>query len=254
MSGFRSLLSLAVAIQSATTFAGTVLSVDFASGYTNGNLVGQNNWTQTGATTTNPIQVTSGSAIVGTTGQDVYKAFAQAEPLVAGNYVLTRIDFFPTAAQATGDYFFHVSDPAGSSSNFYQRLYAKSVSGSIQYGLGANGGGTYGTTAFLLNQATTAVMKWNVISGTSNDTIDLFINPADPANPSGSPYVSVTWAVTEPSSLAAVNFRQGSTGNAPSLRVSSLQIEAVPEPGTIGLLGLTFGGIGILAMRRRRVA
>jgi len=155
--------------------------------------------------------------------------------------------------QAIGDYFFHVSDPAGTTSNFYQRFFARQVSGSVQLGLSTNSStGIYGSGLLPLNQSITAVIKWNFITGASNDTIDLFVNPADPANPSGSPYVSATWGAAEPASLAAVNLRQGNAGIAPSLRVSSMQVEVVPEPGTIALLGVVVGGIGILGMRRRR--
>jgi len=69
---------------------------------------------------------------------------------------------------------------------------------------------------------------------------------------------TVPWAwpatPTEPTSMAAVNFRQGTAAKAASSRVSSLRIEAVPEPGRIGRFAVAVGGIRILGMRRRLAA
>jgi hypothetical protein len=234
--------------------AATIVSVDFASGYTSGNLVGQQSWAQTSTVTTNPIQVASGTAVVGTSGQDVYKPFpGGALTPVAGEWLTTRLDFTPTAAQAAGDYFFHVSDPAGTTSNFYQRLFGRLVSGSLQLGLSTNSStGTYGAGLYPLSQPMTVVMKWSFIAGATNDTIELFVNPADPVNPSGAAYASVTWSIAEPSTLAAVNFRQGNASNAPSVAVTDLAIETVavvPEPSAIVLLAAGCGAFVYLVRR-----
>jgi hypothetical protein len=248
------LVCLVGAVHPLQARAATIVSVDFASGHTSGNLVGQQSWAQTGSTTTNPIQVTSGTAVVGTSGQDVYKPFpGGALTPVAGEVLMTRLDFTPTAAQATGDYFFHVSDPAGTTNNFYQRLFGRLVSGSLQLGLSTNSTtGNYGTGLYPLSQPITAVMKWSFITGATNDTIELFVNPVDPLNPSGAAYASVTWSTSEPATLAAVNFRQGNASNAPSLAVTDLAIETVavvPEPSAIVLLAAGCGALGCLVRR-----
>jgi len=98
----------------ATTQAANYLTVDFSTGFIDGNLVGQNGWLQTSTATTSPIQYNSsvGAAIIGNTGQDVYKAFTTQAPKTGGTSLMTRLDFKLTAVQATGDYFFSLSDPA----------------------------------------------------------------------------------------------------------------------------------------------
>ena len=66
--------------------AANYLTIDFSSGsYSNGQLIpgsstaagaaGQDGWAQLGTTSTSPIQISSGYAVLGPTGQDVYHGF-----------------------------------------------------------------------------------------------------------------------------------------------------------------------------------
>ena len=72
-----------------------VFSNDFGTGYTNGNLVGQNGWTQTSTASNNPIQILNNQAVLGTSGQDIWKALDT--PVVLSNnlgaYLLTTAVF-----------------------------------------------------------------------------------------------------------------------------------------------------------------
>ncbi len=95
-----------------------MFSVNFGTGYTNGDLVGQNGWSQTGTTTQTVFQTVNDGAVVlpaATAGQDTWKAFSSTvDTKVNGNYLLTKINFTVTnAVSITGDYFFHLSSPAG---------------------------------------------------------------------------------------------------------------------------------------------
>lgn len=236
--------------------AQVVFSNDFASGFTNGNLIGQNGWTQTGTATNVPLTVSGGVAVLpsGATGQDGWNAFTTPVATTAGDYLLTTIVFTLTnAANATGDYFFHLSSPTNTTSNFFQRLYSRSNSTGFQLGVGAQSApGAYGTTVLDLNTQYTAVIKWDFLAGASNDVMTLYINPTNLIITNNTPYSSTTWAVAEPTNLAAVNLRIGGLSTTPGVNVNSIQVEVVPEPSTYALLALAAAGLAGYAARRRR--
>src|SRR4051812_40117494 len=113
------------------------LSDNFHS-YTNGNLSGQSGWTPTALVAAGPfIQVTGTPDKVAslTTGQDEYKAFTSAVPHTDGNSLLSSLAVNVSAVSATGDYFSHLSSPVGTTSLFYQRLFARSSGAGYQIGL-----------------------------------------------------------------------------------------------------------------------
>ncbi len=202
--------------------AQVVFSNDFASGFTNGNLIGQNGWTQTGAATNVPLTVSGGTAVLpsGATGQDGWNPLSSLVATTnAGDYLLSTIVFTLTnAANATGDYFFHLSSPTNTVSNFFQRLYSRSNTTGFQLGVGAQSApGAYGTTVLNLNTQYTAVIKWDFLAGASNDVMTLYINPTNLIITNNTPYSSTTWAVAEPTNLAAVNFRIGGSTTTPGL-------------------------------------
>ena len=115
------LLSLGLCAAAMTTSVRgvTVLySTDFnAPAYSNGALIGQDSWAITGTSVTNPVNVantaTNGTVTLTTTGQDVKYAFL---PAVTAASLYMKAEISVASAQATGDYFLHVSD--GGTSNF----------------------------------------------------------------------------------------------------------------------------------------
>jgi hypothetical protein len=259
----------------ASSQAANYLTVDFSTGYVDGNLAGltentagQNGWKQTGTTATTPIQYNSslGAAVIGTSGQDIYKAFTTQAPKTDGTSLLTRLDFKLTAVRATGDYFFNLSDPAGTTQNFYGRLFARSSGSGFNLGLlttsGTGSATQWTTSVFNLNQSYTAVLAWNFVAGTSNDTMALYINPST-HNISGlTAEVSSNWlssSVGEPATnLSAVNLRQGSSSAAPTLNATYISVGntlgdvgIVPEPSSGALLVL--GGVSLVAIRSLRM-
>jgi hypothetical protein len=120
----------------------TVFSTDFGTGYTNGSLVGQNGWSQTGTIAQTVLQTIDNGAVVlpsGTTGQDTWNAFSSvvdSGPTAAGNSLLAKINFSITSAtSSTGDYFFHLLSPANTTPVFFQRLFARGTAGGFQLGI-----------------------------------------------------------------------------------------------------------------------
>ena len=259
MKNFNTILAVgAVAAVCGAAEAALYYSTSFSSGYANGNLVGQSGWAQTGVTATAPIQVNGGQAVVGTSGQDVYSSFSTAAPTTSGSTLYFAATVTVTAAQATGDYFFHVSDPAGTTSNFYGRVFAKSSGSGFVLGISPNTStAAYGATVLNFNQSYQVVVGWDFVAGASNDTFSLFVNPNSTDRASLSAYVvSAAFASGEPTTqVSAINLRQGTAASAPSVRVSTLaagstlaDVGVVPAPGAMALLGVA----GLLGARRRR--
>jgi trimeric autotransporter adhesin len=251
---FAGAIALTGAGLASTTHAAVVFSDDFDSYTTGTNLAGQGGWTATTVAAT-PIQVAGATdkfAQVNTSGQDDFKVFTSGVSRVDGEDLLTSVEVTLSAAQATGDYFFHVSDPVGTTSNFYQRLFARSSGAGFQLGmLGSSGTGsvvTYGTTVLNFGQTYDVDIDWNFIAGIQNDTFDVTVD--------GSAYVTHTWnstSVNEPATISAANLRQGTAANAPTVQVDNIVIDGdtlVPEPTSLAAVGL--GAIAMLRRRRSR--
>jgi hypothetical protein len=244
-------LAALLATSASTSCAAIVFSDDFSSG--NGPLLGTTAdvggvWTITGTSVVNPLLVASGAVAVQNNGQDAYAAFAPAVPHTIGG-LQTSADINVSAAQVGGDYFLHLSDPVGTTSNFYQRLFARSSGNGYQLGLvdtsGTGSTITYGSTVLAFGTSYDVDVTWNFIPGATNDTFALTVNNL--------PYLLHTWtsALAEPTQVSAANFRQGAAGNAPTLTVDNLVVTSIiPEPSTL-ILGGVFGLLGIVCRNRR---
>ncbi|MEX0614248.1 MAG: PEP-CTERM sorting domain-containing protein [Pirellulales bacterium] len=247
------LFGATLAMASSMAFAGIVLSDDFSSpdGPLEGTTpdISTGNWTETASAAT-PIQIASGAALVKSSGQDEFAAFTTSVPNVAGNGIKTSLDINVSAAQATGDYFSHLSNPAGTTFNFYQRLFARSATGGFQLGLvdtsGTGSTTTWGTTVLSLNAPYHVDVNWNFIAGGNNDAFTVSVDSL--------PYLAHTWTsvTAEPAQLAAGNLRQGSASNAPTLAVDNLVVSTIPIPEPTTLVASLIGLVSF-AFRRRRV-
>ena len=249
-------LMFASAAQTATT----VFSSDFSTGYTNGNLVGQNGWNQTSTNIPNVFQTVSNGVVVlpsGATGQDTWNAFSSAVSTTnAGNYLLTTINFSLTnAANTTGDYFFHLSSPTNTTTTFFQRLYSRSAVGGFELGINGASAATsvaWGSTVLSLNTSYQAVIKWDFVSGATNDTLSLYLNPTNPIITNNTVFASTNFTTTEPTTVAAANLRIGGTATTPGVLVDSIEVRVVPEPSTYAMLVLAGAGFAGYVIRRRR--
>ena len=245
-----------VSAQTATT----VFSNDFSTGYTNGNLVGQNGWSQTTTNISAVLQTVSNGVVVlpsGATGQDTWNAFSSAVSTTnAGNYLLTTINFSLTnAANTTADYFFHLSSPTNTTSIFFQRLYSRSAVGGFELGINGASGATlvaWGSTVLSLNTRYQAVIKWEFVAGATNDLLSLYLDPLDPILTNNTVFASTNFTTTEPTTVAAANLRIGSASTTPGVLVDSIEVQVVPEPSTYAMLALAGAGFAGYVIRRRR--
>jgi len=259
MRKLSSLLCLASALfVSAAQAQVVVFSSDFGTGYTNGNLVGQNGWTQTGTAATVAQTVSNGVVVLpsGATGQDSWNAFSSVvDSTISGNYLLSTINFTVTnAANTTGDYFFHLSSPTNTTTTFFQRLLTRSATGGFELGInGASAASSvaWGSTVLSLNTSYQAVIKWDFVSGATNDTLSLYLNPTDPIITNNTVFASTNFTTTEPTNVAAANLRIGGSTTTPGVLVSSIEVKVVPEPSTYALLVLAGAGLAAYRLRRR---
>jgi hypothetical protein len=247
----------AMAILSVTDATAALLyTTDFSTPtYTDGGLIGQDSWVITGTSVVNPLAVsdsaTNGIVTLGSSGQDVRRAFA---PSVAGDSVFMASAMTLASASATGDYFIHLGDD--STSNFYSRIYARTIGAGFQLAMGTSSGATglvYGTE-LPFAPPFTLLARYDIIAGLANDTGALFINPTSPLGASDTPYVDALNVGTDATTISSVSLRQG--GNTPFGTVSSItidQISAVPEPTSMALIGMV-GAAGLAARYRRKNA
>lgn len=232
-------------------------STDFASGYNPGNLSGQNGWKST-YENTNPIQVNGGRAVLGSVGQDLYRNLDTPAPTTPGTTLYFSATLQLTAASTWADYFLHVSDPAGTQSRFFGRVYAKSSGTGFVFGLRANNGSIgWGSQVLNFNTDYQVVVAWDFVAGLDNDAFALFVDPSSTERSALSAYATAAFdgALDEPSSqVAAINLRQGANGS-PTVLVSTLaaggtlaDAGVIPSPGAIALLGAA----GLVGVRRRK--
>jgi trimeric autotransporter adhesin len=231
--------------------------------YSAGDLVGQGGWTLTGTSVVNPIQASNGGASLTTTGQDLYSPLSSILTPADGTTFYIGLTLNVSAAQATGDYFLHFTPALGETSALYGRLFVKSSGTGYQLGYletsGTGSATTYGTTDLTFGSSYRVVLAYNRVAGTLNDTANLYVNPSNTAvEGANTPYLTDTWttATAEPAAIAALNLRQGTAANAPTLALDNLvaastfaEVAVVPEPATAGLVAL---GAGALLIRRRR--
>ena len=262
-----SLFTGIVSISTIQSAKATINFFDDFSTYTNGNLVGQGPWLQTSTSATTPVQVNGGSAILGTSGQDVYAPLTSPILITDGSSFYIGATVNITSAQSGGDYFLHFTPTVGNSSIFSERLFVKSSSTGFVFGYDGSSGGTvnYGSTVLSLNTTYNIVMSYTGVSGLTNDTFSLYVNPTDTSTEGNNTAYLISGYIgtsAESTNVAAINLRQGSTTSAPSVIVDALSvgttfaevapmIAPVPEPSTLAMTAL--GGVACLvAIRRRR--
>lgn len=258
---FCGLLVVTASVQATPLF-----SDDF-NGYANADLAGQGPWLQNGSSAVTPAQILNGRVLLGSSGQDLNAALSSPFALVDGTSFFIGATINLSAANATGDYFLHWSPTTGSTI-FISRVEARSSGTGFQLGYvetsGTGASLTWGTEELSFNQDYRIVLAYNVVAGPLNDTANFYVNPSDTlVEANNTPYLSDTWnsVSAEVAALGAINLRQGTAANAPTLALDDLGVATtfaeaatftpVPEPTSLSILG----GFGLLAcylIRRRK--
>jgi hypothetical protein len=233
-------------LSTASLYAVPVFSDDFNS-YSDGNLVGQGSWVQTGTNTNSPIQVSSGRITMGQL-QDANAPLTSNINSSDGTSFYVGMTLNISSAAAAGDFFLHTTPVSGDSTSFYSRLYARSSGAGFQLGYMETASGTvaYGTTVLDFNTPYQVAVAYDFVAGTLNDTGAIYVNPTSAVRGDNTPYLTDNWttALAEPTVIGAINLRQAASA-APNLTLDNLVVSAdfgdvvvVPEPSTYALMAL----------------
>lgn len=199
-------------------------------------------WNITGTSTLNTVMVsnsgltytgyplTSGNgAALQTTGQDVNRGFMNSDSVTTGSvYASFLVNL--SAAQATGDYFFHFGIATDNTSIFLGRVFAKLDNGNVAFGLSksstnASVPAVYTTTTYALNTTHLVVLKYTFFPGTADDSVYLFINPVITSTEPAANLVHGTLTTgTDPLVIKTVCLRQGTGTSAPTLTIDGIKV------------------------------
>lgn len=158
-------------------------------------------------------------------GEDLYRTF----PRQMSGSVYTSFLVNVTGASTTGDYFFALTSNPSSKSIFHGRVYVKKdANGKVAFGVTRVASAKIGYTDFVYDMNTTylVVLKYDIISGATNDVCSMVINPVIAT---GEP---TTWITTTSSDVSAedvalvgaIALRQGST--TPDIKISGIRVAA----------------------------
>lgn len=214
--------------------AQTLLTESF--NYPSGTLLTAAQWTQIAAgaptiavsagnlTMPNSIGDGMGNKIVlSNTGQDVYKTFTSTTLNATVPAIYTTAVVNVSAAQATGDYFLSL----GNTTTSIARVYIQSNGTGFSFGvLRSTGTVAYESTVRPFNTNIKLVLKYEQVTGTTNDIVKLYVNPASGTEPAAAD-ISHTGAAADTTSFAAIQLYQGTTAattNAPSLEIDNIVV------------------------------
>jgi hypothetical protein len=171
-----------------------------------------------------------GNAVaIKTTGEDIGKAFAQN---YRDNAIYTSFLINVSAAQATGDYFFAYLDSALSGTNYRARTFIKTSGTGFKIGISKSGAVTaagYYATDLSFNTTYQIVVKYSIITGVTNDSVKLFVNPvlgaAEPTTANAEALTTETdITISSTVGIGGVALRQGTLANAPTLTFDGLKV------------------------------
>jgi hypothetical protein len=231
-----SFLAIVVFMLAATASAQTLLVEDFS--YAPGTpLTSTGNWAASSGAGINPITVTAGnlfytnypssaatnSVTLSGAGEDDFRTFAQQTNGSVYAAFLVNV----TSASTGGDYFFSLANTTGQA--FAGRVFVRrDAANALSFGI-SKGGTTAGAISYTgfnyaLNTTYLLVVKYTVVAGTANDTVDLFINPSPlAAEPATATVTAPDAADTDLATIGSVVLRQGGA-NAPTLRLDTIRV------------------------------
>ncbi len=204
--------------------------------YTPATLLTANGWTNHSGTS-NYIPVSStgltysgypsvgGSASMLTSGEDVHRLFTEQTSGTIYASLLINV----SSSQTTGDYLFHFgTDPW--STTLPGRLFVKKDASTTNFALGITRGAAVASAVFtsytyVPNTTYLVVLKYSFVDGTLNDEVKLFVNPTVPGSePTADLTISTGDTTTDPTGIAGVGLRQGSSTAAPAALIDGIRI------------------------------
>jgi hypothetical protein len=270
----RTFVLIAIAVCApGKAWATTYISDNFST-FAPGNLVGQNGWTQLGASASLPLQVSGGSVVIPgnqtVDNQDAVKAFGSTVSTTLYAGLSLNLSSAPSPPPS---YFFALTESTANFAN--ARLSAIDNSANVPgtYVLEARytgqGGNPFvaGTTPLFYGQTYNVIEKVIVTPTGAGEGIVVYVNPTSNVEGAQTPYLDTTSQTTTGFIIPPVGFTGaiisqfagGATRNVgvaiDHVYIADTFAEAamvpVPEPSSILLAG--FGGaIGLLVLRRRK--
>ena len=136
-----------------------------------------------------------------------------------------------TAAATGSDYFIHFNN-----STFIARVAVQLSGANIRFGISKSATPTVATTNFNLNTTYMLVVKYTYITGTGNDTCDLWVLPTFAASEAAAgTALQSTSTGTDATSINAISIRQGTppTGSIDAIRVGNTWADVAPSASLI---------------------
>lgn len=243
--------------------AQALASADF-SGYSAGDLVGQEGWQQYNTQTTLPLTVADGRVgwVGGATvnNQDAFLPFPEQITQPASGSTVLNFDLFlnvsaPSASNPSYFAALNTLTTSTTSSNFQNaRLVALAQDSGFVFGARVNGQGgypfVYGTDVLTIGQDYALRAEINMVAGNANDFINLYVGP-DFDNLSLYATAGYTTGSVGDPLFGAILLSQFGSGSVAEAGVSIESISVVPEPGTYALLALACAGFAAYRIRRR---
>jgi endonuclease G len=242
ISTFLSVLFLSIFLNS-TGNAQALFTEDF--NYS-GAVLGTHGWVNLGGSTTAPLTVTGttglsystyagsgvgGAVVLTNNGQDLMSPFTAVT--TGSVYASAMVNV--SAAQATGDYFFHFTD--GTTTNFYGKVSVRVDGSGFDFGVAkqknttiVDVSGPKWTSGYAFGGTHLIVIKYTFVAGAGNSTASLFVDPVIGAGEPGTPTLGPTTDnlnTTEASTstgLKDIQIRQGSATYAPQLTIDGIRV------------------------------
>ena len=235
--GILSVLAMVSVIFTNSASAATLLVEDFT--YPAGSLLTANGWTAHSAGGTNAIATSApsltltgypssgvGNAVsLTTSGEDDNRTFTTQ---TSGSvYAAFMVNTSEASTDPAGGYFFHLGpDPVGTT--FRGRVFIKKdASNNVAFGvskaLTAAADIAYTPFSYSLNTTYLVVVKYTIVDGATNDTVNLFVSTNVPAS-EPAPTLTATDVTQTDINPGTVSLRQGATATAPTVRVDGIRV------------------------------
>lgn len=224
----------------------TIYSTDFDNPpYNLGLLVGQDGWVQQGSNTGSPIQVIAGGGggqevqlFHGDSNEDANRNTGQT--MVAGQTWTYAFDVIVDSYAGDDLYFAHFTD-GGFGFNGRLHIVDAVAGGDFTFGISDMEGDGDATAVFATDGTFGTSYRLNVAYNFDVGTSQLF----------AAGFGTVTSTDADPmQAMQTFAFRQSSAGasNSTSMRIDNLTVTSIPEPTSMGLIGL----VAVLGVVRRR--